>query len=208
MIGKEFSGPTNLLLRYYQRPIDRTTEYGPKIEFDPPIVKVNSQQKLWSGHDVVPSPSELHIIPKDRTVNAEYYRDHILSMTCLDVIEHNGQTGGVTQRSMLDNMSDFVFMQGGAPVHAAKLTQEWLDKDFPKFWRKGEWPGNSPHLNPIENLWSILKARLDEMGQVSTVELLIQNLKLEWQSIEPSILLYLVEGMPNRMKLVIDKQED
>ena len=107
---------------------------------------------------------------------------------------------------MLDNMSDFVFMQDGAPAHTAKLTQELLENNFPQFWRKGEWPGNSPDLNPIENLWSILKARLDEMGQVSTVELLIQNLKLAWQTIEPSILLNLVEGMPNRMKLVIDRQ--
>ena len=126
-------------------------------------------------------------------------------MTCLDAIERSGQTGGITQRAMLDNMSDFVFMQDGAPAHTAKLTQEWLENNFPQFWRKGEWPGNSPDLNPIENLWSILKARLDEMGQVSTVELLIENLKLAWQSIEPSILLNLVEGMPNRMKLVIDR---
>ena len=150
--------------------------------------------------------SELHIIPKNRTVNGEYYRDHILSMTCPDAIERSGQTGGITQRAMLDNMSDFVFMQDGAPAHTAKLTQEWLENNFPQFWRKGEWPGNYPDLNPIENLWSILKARLDEMGQVSTVELLIENLKLAWQTIEPSILLNLVEGMPNRMKLVIDRQ--
>ena len=49
----------------------------------------------------------VHIIPKNRTANGEYYRDHILSITCLDTIERSSQTGGITQRVMLDNMSDF-----------------------------------------------------------------------------------------------------
>ena len=35
-------------------------------------------------------------------------------------------------------------MQDGAPAHTAKATQEWCMNNFPRLWKKGEWPANSP----------------------------------------------------------------
>ena len=46
-------------------------------------------------------------------------------------------------------MSEMVFMQDGAKAHTAALTLEWLEDHQ-------VWP-NSPDLNPIENLGSILE---------------------------------------------------
>ena len=48
-------------------------------------------------------------------------------------------------------------------------------RPFPTALEKGEWPGNSPDLNPIENLWAILSERLDQMGEVFLSEKCMVN---------------------------------
>jgi hypothetical protein len=42
----------------------------------------------------------------------------------------------------------------------------------------GAWPGNSPYLNPIENLWSILKRRVDK--QPTNLDKLQALIMQEW----------------------------
>ncbi|KAI6652929.1 hypothetical protein LOD99_4006 [Oopsacas minuta] len=79
------------------------------------------------------------------------FRNEILKKTCLDAIARKAKKGSVIERSMLENMSEFLFMQDGALVHTANVTQQWRSEKFPPFWKKGEWPVNFPDLNPIEN---------------------------------------------------------
>ena len=147
--------------------------------------------------------SDLHIVPPKQTINDCYFRDYILIKTCKDDIERNSENGTILQRSMLSDMSRFIFMQDGVPAHTANLTQSWCEKNFQKFWKKEWWPGNSPDLNPIENLWSNLKDSVSQMENVTKLDDIISQVQKAWMAIDPKFLENLVTSMPNRIKSVI-----
>ena len=50
-----------------------------------------------------------------------------------------------------------IFQQDLAPCHTAKKVKKFFEENHIKIL---DWPGNSPNLNPIENLWSIVKTQL------------------------------------------------
>ena len=111
-------------------------------------------------------------------------------------------------RQLLPNMSNYIFQQDGAPAHHAKVTQEWCKLNLQSFWQKGIWPGNSPDLNPIENLWAILKSRVDEMEMCTNIEMLEKTVKLAWSEISPEILDNLISSMPKRIQKCLELSGD
>ena len=93
-----------------------------------------------------------------------------------------------------------VFMQDGAPCHRAKIVTQFLKS---KKIRILDWPGNSPDLNPIENLWSILKDKVSEK-QPTSAKMLEQAIKEVWvRELSNEYCQSLVESMPRRLEAVI-----
>ena len=65
-----------------------------------------------------------------------------------------------------------------------------------------EWPSQSPDLNPIENLWSILEERFKKR-KVNTQEELILELRKEWRSLPKDLLIKQSDFMPCRIEAVL-----
>ena len=69
-----------------------------------------------------------------------------------------------------------------------------------------EWPGNSPDLNPIENLWTIMKDKVADK-QPSSAQNLKQAIKDVWVTeITQEYCESLVSSMPHRIQTVIDSK--
>ncbi len=76
-----------------------------------------------------------------------------------------------------------VFQHDNDPKHMAKATREWLRKKYIKVL---EWPSQSSDLNPIENLWRVLKVRVAK-HQPRNLNDFKRICKEEWDKILPAM---------------------
>jgi len=95
---------------------------------------------------------------------------------------------------------ELVFQQDRDPKHTAKVVQNWLSIQNFKVLK---WPAQSPDLNPIENLWAILKKRLSIYEKVpKNAHDLWLRVQSEWNDIQKPHIEKLVESMPKRIREV------
>ncbi len=88
--------------------------------------------------------------------------------------------------------ADFIFQQDLAPAHTAKGTKSWFNDHGVTVL---DWPANSPDLNPIENLWGIVKRKMRDTRPNNADELKA-TVKETWASIPPQQCLKLITSMP------------
>lgn len=95
----------------------------------------------------------------------------------------------------------YIFMDDNAPCHRAKSVINWMSSK--KLQRMEVWPPQSPDLNPIEHVWKMLGARLEDYKPKNLKELEIR-LNDEWLKIPAVDVQKLISSMPNRVQAVIE----
>lgn len=90
-------------------------------------------------------------------------------------------------------------MQDNAPAHRARTTSTFLAA-------KGvsvlDWPGNSPDLNPIENVWGYVQSRIPRTP-MRNAEHLWEHVQAAWSRVPRSYIQKLFLSMPSRIQCVI-----
>lgn len=94
-----------------------------------------------------------------------------------------------------------IYMHDGAPCHTAKAVSTYLKQNRVKVL---DWAGNSPDLNPIENLWKVVKDRVSR-HRPTTKTALIEALINVWHR-DPEISTLctkLIDGMTGRVEQLL-----
>lgn len=143
-------------------------------------------QMIWGAMSVV-GTAGLYFLEKNCTMNGERYLNLLKDKLNLHMGVHGTS----------------IFMHDGAPCHRSKIVSEFLKRNNITVL---EWPGNSPDLNPIENLWCQLKDKVAEK-QPSSGQELNQAIKTVWvKEIHPDYCKRLVASMPRRLEAVIQNR--
>ena len=92
----------------------------------------------------------------------------------------------------------FIFQQDNASIHTARIIKEYFSQQQLTIL---EWPANSPDLNPIENLWAIVKRRLDQFeNRPKTFDELWEQVQQVWEKISQEDIESLYDSLPNRIQ--------
>ena len=97
-----------------------------------------------------------------------------------------------------------ILQDDNSPVHRASVVTFWKNNHCIESL---EWPVQRPDLNPIDNLWMVLKKasskRCTPPKTVSEIQAVIRE---EWEKIPIEIVQTSNESMPSRVKQVIKAQ--
>lgn len=124
----------------------------------------------------------------DGNINVHVYVDDCIDGS--ELIPDMNRVYGPWQWSLL---------QYGAKCHTTFSTLDYLNdycNVFPNC------PPNSPDLNPIENLWSIIKGRVEDV-QPQSIDDLIDLTFQTWDSISMNEIHNLIYSVPNRLQVCI-----
>ena len=99
-----------------------------------------------------------------------------------------------------------IFMQDGAPCHTAKKVQQWFD-DHP--WvTLLPWAPQSPDMNIIENLWTLLKQEVAKLPAATNREELKERILSAWKNLgrRRDALKNLCDSMPRRVSALVQSR--
>lgn len=170
-----------------------------------------AKKKVWRGHN------ERYIV---KCLQGTVKHDHMINVWggfCFSGVGEIVQIHGIMDQylylqilqndmqlsaDVLFNRKNWIFQQDNDPKHTANTVKEYLKNQNIELL---EWPAQSPDLNPIENLWSIIERDISDRV-VSTEGELFKLIENAWKNIPVKVLNRLVESMSSRCKAVIESK--
>ena len=116
----------------------------------------------------------------------------------IDVLEKYLPT--IFQKFSLEQSHKILYQQDNAGQHVSYMTQEYLKK---KGIIQVKWPANSPDINIIENIWSIVDNKLLKLNIQNTDEIKTA-LQTVWIDISNDIIEKLFGSLTGRLRQVIN----
>ena len=210
---KPFIGPKNIRDRlawchrykYYTKSFWRRVLWSDE---SPYMLRQNVKKRVWRGHnDRYNNKYTKGTVKHDKKINVwgGFCAHGVGTLHRIEGImvkeTYNDLLGNVMLPSadMLFGRENWHFQQDNDPKHTAKINKQWfIDWEIPII----DWPSQSPDLNPIENLWSILDRKCANRTCKNELEL-FEDLKTEWYKLTPDTLTKLVDSMPSRIEACI-----
>jgi transposase len=129
------------------------------------------------------------LVPVTGMMNSEKYQPMLVERMIPEMKKRWPNGGGIFQQDL-------------APCHTSKKMVKFFKESHIEVL---DWPGNSPDINPIENIWAICKNRMSK-SDCTTVEKLISTIIHTWFRDERmlSTCQNLVESMTKRVKLLVE----
>ena len=94
-------------------------------------------------------------------------------------------------------------MRDNAPFHISNKTTEFIKNIKKKKKECKDRPSYSPDLNPIENIWGIIKSQL-MIKEINKRSELISENKSAYDSINDEMISNLIESFPSRLQQWIE----
>jgi septum formation topological specificity factor MinE len=162
-----------------------------KQKYTVKTVKHSESVMVWGCFSSTVGRGGLFFLPKNQMMNSEVYmgvlKDHLFPF--MDI---HGST---------------FFLQDGAPCHTSKRVMAYLREKEDEFTVL-DWPGNSPDLNPIENVWAHMKLKLKSKKVKNMKELKAAITTMWVEDMPHAYFQKLSASMPKRLKLVLESKGD
>ncbi|CAF3491798.1 unnamed protein product [Rotaria sp. Silwood2] len=128
------------------------------------------------------------------------YDGRLNSVKYIDILEHH--LSAALQKFPSQQSQKILYQQDNARPHVSAQTQEYLKEQRVKLI---PWPANSPDLNIIENIWSILDQKLLKVN-INNMDDLKTALQSGWAEISNNTVQKLFESMPKRLREVVTRK--